>query len=339
MPRLGVQNFRGIRSLEAQLGQVNIIVGQNACGKSSLLQALDVLLGASSRPSRQGVEQYFSAKHANSLVTQDERECRLFFEDAPTSIAVVLRSVGHGAVERAMGESWQPLILNPERSALTRPVVFDVSARLAPNGEGLADVVADFDDEKRARVVQFVKWANPRVAEILTQRVEVHERVLVEMQDGSEHSASRKRGSGYQLQVRDVGGIRLNADALSDGTLWAIALGAALQHAPATQSVMLLIDDLDRDLHPQAQFEVARALREVVKSNPKLSLVATAHSPFLLNAFEANEVFAMLRSAGTGPSVLRPLSEHPEWKKWSEQLEPGEFWSWKQESWVASGAA
>jgi predicted ATPase len=225
----------------------------------------------------------------------------------------------------------------PDRDHLLKPVPLRVSPQMEPNGEGMADALATLSDERKREVLELVRVANPRVTGFEHPRLEVTESVLTEdANDGREYYSKRKLGVGFSLELRE-GQAVLRGEQASDGTLWAVALGTLLQTSAGTSEHVLLVDDLDRDLHPRAQFDVAKALREIVLSQPATSLVATAHSPFLLNAFEPDEVFVLLRGEG-GRVSARPLAEHPEWAKWRGQLETGEFWSWAEESWV-DGAA
>jgi len=53
----------------------------------------------------------------------------------------------------------------------------------------------------------------------------------------------------------------------------------------------------------------------------------TPHS-YLVDEFDADEV-----AVYDGESVAA-LSDHPEWSKWRETMDPGEFWSFVGEDWV-----
>jgi hypothetical protein len=64
-----------------------------------------------------------------------------------------------------------------------------------------------------------------------------------------------------------------------------------------------------------------------------LQILATSHSPYLLDHLEADEVW-LTNLDENGCTVARRLSDHPEHDEWSDEMSPGEFWSYVGESWV-----
>jgi predicted ATPase len=129
-----------------------------------------------------------------------------------------------------------------------------------------------------------------------------------------------------------VGGNSLTASQVSEGTLLVLGLLTAL-HSAGERTVVLL-DDLDRGLHPKAQRELIVYLRKLMEAKPALQLLATTHSPYMLDCMEANEVrMTYLREDGT--TVCGALAEHPEFDKWKDEMTPGEMWSLFGEKWIA----
>lgn len=117
----------------------------------------------------------------------------------------------------------------------------------------------------------------------------------------------------------------------STGTLLALGLLTALHH-PNRPSV-LLCDDLDSGLHPKAQMELVDVLRGLLDRQPDLQIIATSHSPYILDRLEWNEVRVTSLDDG-GAAVCRPLDEHPQYARWHDAMSPGEFWSHTGEDWV-----
>ncbi|HYH66124.1 MAG TPA: AAA family ATPase, partial [Urbifossiella sp.] len=103
-------------------------------------------------------------------------------------------------------------------------------------------------------------------------------------------------------------------------------------HAPARPNLVLL-DDLDRGLHPKAQRELIGLLRSVLDSDPELQFVATTHSPYLLGSMEPNEV-RMTHLNDAGATVCDSLTHHPKFEKWKDEMSAGEMWSLFGEKWV-----
>lgn len=96
---------------------------------------------------------------------------------------------------------------------------------------------------------------------------------------------------------------------------------------------LLLIDDLESGLHPKALGDLVQQLRKVQEQHPELQIVATSHSPYLLDYLQAEEI--LLTSLDEdGYAVVKPLTDHPEYERWKDLMAPGEFWSTVGEDWV-----
>jgi predicted ATPase len=133
-----------------------------------------------------------------------------------------------------------------------------------------------------------------------------------------------------------VGADSLLAFQVSEGTLLVLGLLAAL-YAPGRPNLVLL-DDLDRGLHPKAQKELISLLRGLMETNPDLQILAATHSPYMLDCMAANEVrMTVLRDDGA--TVCAPLANHPEFEKWKDEMTPGEMWSLFGEKWVVEEGA
>lgn len=74
-------------------------------------------------------------------------------------------------------------------------------------------------------------------------------------------------------------------------------------------------------------------LREVLAMDPDLQIVATSHSPYLLDHFEAQEVLVTAVHAD-GSTACAPLTAHPDFNRWKNTTRPGEMWSFLGEDWV-----
>ena len=67
--------------------------------------------------------------------------------------------------------------------------------------------------------------------------------------------------------------------------------------------------------------------------NPALQIVATSHSPYLVDQFSPKEV-RLLSAAEDGSIGCASLSDHPEFTRWRDGMASGEFWSTVGEKWV-----
>lgn len=62
-------------------------------------------------------------------------------------------------------------------------------------------------------------------------------------------------------------------------------------------------------------------------------IIATSHSPYLLMHLQYPQIRAMTLAGARG-SLIGPLSEHPEFERWKEEMSPSEFWTVFGESWL-----
>ncbi len=95
----------------------------------------------------------------------------------------------------------------------------------------------------------------------------------------------------------------------------------------------MLLDDLDKGLHPKAQKELVTLVRGLLDTNADLQIVATTHSPYLLDWMKPNEV-RMTCLKEDGATVCGPIESHPKFAKWKDEMAPGELWSLFGEKWL-----
>ncbi|MBI3270059.1 MAG: AAA family ATPase [Planctomycetes bacterium] len=118
----------------------------------------------------------------------------------------------------------------------------------------------------------------------------------------------------------------------SEGTL--LVLGILTAMLGPQEPRLLLLDDLDRGLHPRAQGDLVGQLRKLLAQYRNLQIIATSHSPYLLDHFKPHEV-RLLYEASPGDIHCAALTEHPEFDRWKDAMRPGEFWSTIGEQWIA----
>jgi len=77
-------------------------------------------------------------------------------------------------------------------------------------------------------------------------------------------------------------------------------------------------------------------LRTVLEENPDLQIIATTHSPYVVDEFDLKEVRVAWANKD-GMTQCARLESHPEFERWKDELWPGEFWSVVGEEWVGDG--
>lgn len=124
----------------------------------------------------------------------------------------------------------------------------------------------------------------------------------------------------------------VSAYTVSEGTLLLVGLLAVLL-GPAHPTV-LLMDDIEQGLHPSAQRTLLETLGKIMAAFPDLQIIATAHSPYLLDGLQPEQI-RLTTTAADGHARCGRLTDHPEFGKWRDEMAPGEMWSLFGENWLA----
>ena len=347
---LRLQNFKGIRDVEVGLERLTVFVGPNGSGKTSILQGLDFLINfANSKViddemtgnflSAYGYYQRNFAEVALELsCTTDLGNVRLMLRPNLSPPLESLerrwkRSIEASDFKNAAGEWRQinelPLVeqdLGQSRlfhfdSALMAAPSNMIGTQLADNGEGLASTLALMalnQPDNFLLVQQGLKAVVPIIERIRFDRSQ---------------KISKATAALFESIIFDLkGGVSVSAYAASEGTLLVLGLLTALMNQ--NHPKLILLDDLDHGLHPLAQRNVVGLLRKVLEQQPNLQIVATTHSPYLVDSLRPEEVrLTTLNDDGT--MACGSLVDHPKFDKWKDEMSPGELWSMFGEKWVS----
>jgi predicted ATPase len=143
--------------------------------------------------------------------------------------------------------------------------------------------------------------------------------------------ADRRAATGHRLIFDFAHAQDIAVEFVSEGTLFALTVLVVVASSGA--NTVILIDDLERGLHPKAVKELIGSLREIMRLVPDLQIVATSHSPYVLHELLPKEV----RVASFDPelgTLVAPLEAYPNFDQWRNSMTPGEFWSFAEEDWV-----
>jgi len=142
--------------------------------------------------------------------------------------------------------------------------------------------------------------------------------------------------AGYELVFDTDSGTGIRGADMSDGTLVLLALLTMLRSPMRPR--LLLLDGLEDALHPTAQMVLTKFLRKLVEDDPKLQIIATTHSPFVIDCIPPESVLVFAKGPD-GTTGVRSLAEHPEAKRFHGQLASGQLWTLDdEETWVFGGA-
>jgi predicted ATPase len=334
-------DFKSHRDTTVELGRFTVLVGPNACGKTSVLDGLELLAAAARVPLIAAAGG--SAEQVSQLIRQGAERFKLETEVAKQDFAVEVPLVAFRDPSRAVMQrryagrstpfnihSVLPLegalldalsvrVLRPSAAHMAAPSrTWSLPPTMASTGQGLASLLAHLklsQEETFHAIVADFRRIIPRATGVRIDRDlannQVQEVILVDF--------------------KDARGIR--AEQVSSGTILVLGILTAVHADPKPR--VLLLDDVEQGLHPRAQVELVTLLKRVMDERPELQIVATTHSPYFLDEIAPEDVRVMALDPDGVPRVAR-LSDHPDAQHALQALTTGEFFSAESEAWVLS---
>lgn len=117
--------------------------------------------------------------------------------------------------------------------------------------------------------------------------------------------------------------VKLPGWVLSGGTLRILSILTALRH-PQPPSV-LFIEELENGLDPRALGLLVEEIRYAIESR-KTQVIATTHSPYLLDKLLLSHIITVERQPGQAPVFDRP-ADHKTLRDWSDKFAPGSLYT------------
>jgi predicted ATPase len=334
-------NFKALRDVRVKLEPFTVFVGPNGSGKTSILEgtallaqslALNGFTNVADRPDFASLRSRGAENEVILGCNVKPRPLRILaveVKQAPSH--VVPWSIQVQIEINPPSEDWRAihqvemhlrptfsatfLQLNASRLA-EESYANEVQPQLSSDGQGLASVLAYLSmnrPEEFQALQAGLHSVIPSVKRLRLDRAKVNghigEKLLVDMENGA-------TVSGHMA---------------SAGTLLVVGVLAAvyLSQSPS----VLLLDDLDHGLHPKAQKDLILALRKLLAQRSDLQILATSHSPYLVDNFAPEEIrLTTLRDDGT--VACASMMDHPNFSKWKDAMSPGEFWSYVGENWI-----
>jgi hypothetical protein len=367
------KNFKALRDVTVPLERFTVLVGPNASGKTSVLQGLDYLFFLRHRnPDFFRGERDFQILRSRGAASEASVEIRGSGTSLQKATSIDLSLVDLGEFY----STWSIKVTHEDRSFESEertyhdedhrygtplddvaPAVdmlrFDANKlaqpsysatlvpRIEPDGDGLAAVLADMlisrpDDFRR--IEASLRAVIPSVERIRLERSPIKRSELQQITVNGQTTTSsiEREYVGHRIVFDMLGAPNLPAHGASEGTL--ITLGILTSILSQKGPHLLLIDDLERAIHPRAIGELVVQLRQLLGLFPELQIVATSHSPYLIDHLEPAEVRLLMTDA-TGSVRCARLSDHPDLARWQEFMQPGEIWSMVGEEWVGARGA
>jgi hypothetical protein len=356
--RAKFQNFKALRDVEITFdSRLTVLVGPNGSGKTSVLQALQFLglyCRTMSHPTHFGIHSKWGNRTVwgwgaypqypfdrvavgNAVVS-----VRSKYEGKSGMCCCVTGSAGYeprgdglsadlrlgaglwrfeegreGGAEPLFQRMRSAQILRLDPAQVREPSIpTKVPPEMGPEGSGLPSVLAyllrKYPDRFRA-VTEALQSVIPSVMGI-----------RLDLEPVGEQFADT-------VLFDFVGAAEIPAASASDGTLFVLGLLCVILGPESPQ--LILLDDFDHRLHPKAQMQLVELMWKLLEQFPNLQIIATAHSPYILDKLKPNEVRVMALT-DDGSAACRRLEDHPKYPMGKASMSPGEFWSHAGEDWV-----
>jgi predicted ATPase len=278
--RVHIKNFRCIREATIDLAPLTVLVGPNASGKSTILEAI-----APQRP----------------LAAPD-----VWMKDPTLGVEIELTSTSGTSARRELtpigayswdGRGYKTQQLRLDLETLRGPNVVARAESLAATGGNLVNVFASLTRKQQELLAQELCRLVPVFSDV---------------------EATPVGGGKYQLRFLDrwSQSVWYLPDEVSDGTMLMTAfLTLQYQQAPLD---MLAIEEPDRGLHPYLVNQLLALLRGMttgeIGGKPTQIVLAT-HSAELLDYVKPQEVRFLNRDKATGAVVVHAIDPaSPDWR-------------------------
>lgn len=343
-------NFKAHSDSSIGLGRFTALVGDNASGKTSVLEALELLgVNDGAIVLSYGLSDLVRRSCARSRLvatgeqqgqhTRDELEIEI--ESAGLSVKFAAKRTGsrgevgfaasaNGVGFRSGGSSgeWDKVALSFGAARLYRLNAYDVSQESPIEDPG---VEIDCVGSNTGAVLTALKL----IDDIRFERIEDSLRRLVPTVERIRLKQERVNAQVLNRILFDFrGAASVPAHGASQGTLVLLALLTVL-YGPRRPNLVLL-DDFEHTLHPRAQMELVRLIKSLLALDEfaDVQVVATTHSPYVLDEMDVADVHAFA-IGDDGCVRSKPLSAHPEAERSKGTLTAGQLWSLDPErAWV-----
>ncbi len=369
------ENFKALRDLTISLERFTVLVGPNASGKTSVLQGLDSLFFLRHKDPRYFSKErdfYILRSHgapsdssvvirgAGTWVGKPGHVELSLFEYQPHTATWELKAAdgdrsfklygteyaeksSYEQQERTLLDDLTPTVdlLRLDATRLAQPSYSAALApRIAPDGEGLAAVLADMlitRPDDFGRIERSLRAIVPSVQRIRLERAPVSRPELQQVTVNGQTTTSRieREYVGHRVIFDMDGAPQLPAHGASEGTLITLGILTAIMSHRGPH--LVLLDDLERAIHPRAIADLVKEMRGLLELFPDLQIIATSHSPYLIDQLAPEEVRLMI--ADERGVMCAGLSDHPQIDRWKEIMRPGEIWSMVGEEWVKGRSA
>lgn len=319
---LKLENFRGFNNLELDFHEdLNVIIGENGTGKSSILDALAVLLSmfiAEIRESssiidltnediKNGTDQakiaiailkdnieflWYITKNIRKKENKDnqsklDRLIKTFTDEQGNLPLIVYYQVNRVVrIEKAFKDDEESSVLLDSPS-----IIYEESLEMKSDFNGFFKWFKEREDFENEKRLDNSDWRDPELNLVRSAITEF-----------TGFTDLRVRRNPTRLEVTK-GNQKLNVNQLSDGERCIFAMVGDLARRlaianrnlenPLEGSGVILIDEIELHLHPAWQRKIVPGLR---KTFPNCQFIVTTHSPQVVSHVEAEKIVLLKQS-------------------------------------------
>jgi predicted ATPase len=314
--KIHVQNFKCLRDVEVELGPFNVLIGPNDSGKTTLLQAIELLRGLSN----------LQIPFSETMIWHRRK-------DLKTRLTVNSTSDGSKSISLELPltqEFMQTLVQrihgrDPSLQHLTSSATYRLNpSSMRADAHSENDPVLKSDGSNLAAVLHAMLSGPDRQA-ILELEKKLCEAIPTLKGISTPISAGPGRHCiDFTLNVSSKPPITIPSMQASDGAMLLLAfLVLVYGNAPD----ILLIEEPENGLHPSRLKMVIEILRKISTGelgNKARQVILTTHSPLLLNFVKPEEVRIFNRDE-SGATQITPMNKVPNIDRLQKDYAPGEL--------------
>ncbi|KKG64153.1 AAA family ATPase [Methanosarcina mazei] len=344
---LQVTNLRAFEQAEFEfMPRVNLLVGVNGVGKTTVLDALrmclsKILLDITASRSRKipfvdediRVQSNFMTVNC-TFELQDKDFTFIVHKNRESSVPLDSTNIREQVLETPDKESYHPFLpvsSHNSKKALSnqlgvffstrRSLVSDAFPSVYKSSGGPSGAYAEALISRELRLAEIAHWMH--VQEELGRENPLSIKHFSALQEATERFLPKCKNLRAEVSAKpqlivDKAGVTLNLRQLSDGErgMFSLVLDLAKRLSQANPqldnpikdgSAIVLIDEIDLHLHPKWQRTVIKQLTETF---PKCQFIATTHSPQIVAAVEPEQVLLLTNSGVIHPDRTRGLDSN-----------------------------
>ncbi len=347
--KVNIKNFRKFKDLNLDIKPgVNILIGENAAGKTSILEALNILIGSYFY----GINSRFvnsPSIHKTRDVQFSQNELGQFDRMYPTKLSAEgeifnFPTQWDRELKTAKGKTTIKGISHfkkivEQNSDDTYPIITYYSiSRLQTTNIDLSSYKKDERFEAyehaldaKASVKKFIKWFENEDRTSYQEKEETF--ALKTVSNAIQLCIPNSKRVYYDAKLSEIvienkqnektlfslmsDGYRIVTSLIGDLAYRCAVLNAHLgEHCLDTTNGIVLIDEIETHLHPSWQQRVINDLQSVF---PKIQFIISTHSPIVLSATKANVIRLDNIELQTEKQEIHTYGRKPEYILYSEQ--------------------